>query len=649
MSVTGIGASAEKMFATFSVSQTCAAVPSLDVVASKITGGCDLDPFLDGGETVDLRVTVRNFPTAAPATGISGTLTSDNPSLVTVESGTASFPDLDRGKFGEAIVPFRISASALTCSTTAGFQLQLTAAGGYSVTRPIVIRLGIDSLYVPITPFADDIESGVDNGWKHYAYINEDDWAQSTNGNHTPGAIPGHSWFTAAPPTGKDVSLEPPAFIPSTTSVVSFWHRYDTEDDWDGCVLELSTDGGRTWIDVGDLTNVGYDDAVMVNPQSSISGRRCWNGLNAGFPQFEQVTLPLATWADQVCLLRFRLASDLAATGVTPFTGLNIDDYQITDAAILRERCESTPVCGGIETDPPVFAGLQEATNPGTPGCDAVDLKWQAATDASGPITYLIYVSTSTPVPTVTPAASTTRLRHRVTGLEPNQTYYFLVRARDSQGNVESNQVTHGVTMSCEPPNLVVRSVQLVETAGCDDDGRADAGEFLSLQVTVKNAGATNATGVRGRLRTTSTDVLVHQDLGSWPDLPSQHYEDPIQAFTIKIPSTTSCLTSATLELDLFADGGYTATRTIDLLLESDIGFQAQDFFDDVEGQDPSVFTHMAEQGTDDWEIVTSDAYSPTHSWFTADDASVKNASLVSPPLFVSSNSVLTFRHKYIL
>src|SRR6185295_1836447 len=160
-----------------------------------------------------------------------------------------------------------------------------------------------------------------DNGWKHYAFINSDDWSRNVNGNHTPAAIPGTSWYAAAPPTGKDVSLEPPAFIPSATSVVSFWQRYDTEDDWDGCVLELSTDGGASWTDVGDQTNVGYDDAVMVNPQSSISGRRCWNGMNASYPLFDQVTLSLASWAGQTCLLRFRMATDLATTGTTPIAG----------------------------------------------------------------------------------------------------------------------------------------------------------------------------------------------------------------------------------------------------------------------------------------------------------------------------------------
>lgn len=645
--ITGIGPSADKMVASFGVSQNCAALPAVSLVGTRITGGCDLDPFLDAGEKVSLATRIRNAPTGAPATGVMGTLVSLSPAVLVV-GGPRAFPDLGRGKFGEAIVPFEIQATgAPSCSTSASLRLDLTAAGGYAVSQTFNVRMGLDSLYIPYPTFSDDMETS-DNGWSHFAEINEDDWARSTNGNHTTGAIPGRSWFTAAPPTGKDVSLVAPAFIPSAGSVVSYWHRYDTEDNWDGYVLELSIDGGSSWIDVGDATNIAYDDAVTVNPQSSISGRRCWNGLSPNFPLFEQVTLSLAPWAGQVCLLRFRMATDLSTTGVTPLAGVNVDDYQITGASVLRERCESTLVCGGAETNAPVFAGLAEATNPGTPACDAVDLKWVAATDASGPLTYLVYVSTTTPVPTTTPVASTPLLRYRVGGLTPNQTYYFLVRARDSQGNVDTNALERSVTLDCEPPNLVVQSWRLEESAGCDGDNRPDAGEKLNLFVTVKNTGATHALDAQAKV--ISADPYAVQVIGgaaALGNLDVQHYEE--RAFEVTVPSVVTCQTPATLTVRLTAAGGYTVDRAIDLVLESDQGLNAFDFFDNVEGVSPNGFTHGADTGFDDWAYVTTDAFSPTHSWFASDAAGVKDAFLISPPLYVTANSVLSFRHHYVL
>ena len=574
VSVTGISASGTKMTAAFSVGQVCATVPDLAVVSSRVSGGCDLDPFVDPNEEVDLAVTLRNFPTAAPATNVTATLTSLTPTRAVVVQGNASFPDLGRGRFASTIVPFRIKgAASAPCSTQATLRLDVTADGGYVAQRTFTVQVGLDSIHVPFAPFTDDIESGGDNGWSHYSFVNEDDWARSTNGNHTVGAIPGTSWFSAAPPTGKDASLEPPPFVPGAGSVLSYWHRYDTEDDWDGCLLELSTDGGTSWTDVGDLTSIGYDDAVMVNPQSTISGRRCWNGTNPGFPQFEQVSLPLAAWAGEEVRVRFRLATDLASTGLTPLTGLNIDDLTITAAAVLRERCEATPACGAPESDPPIFAGLDEVINPGLPACDAADLKWLAATDASPPITYLIYASSSPSGPLTGPIASTTALRHRVPGLAPGQTWRFAVRARDSQGNVESNAVEQAVVMDCDPPNLLVEEVTLVEAGGCDGDNLPDGGEALDITVRVKNAGRSNATNVTATLSVLSGPVSVPQGSATYPDLPLGHFEDSALPMRIYVDPQAACAEKAFLRLVLRADGGYTATRTIPLTLELDPEF----------------------------------------------------------------------------
>ncbi|NNF07667.1 MAG: hypothetical protein HKN21_12970, partial [Candidatus Eisenbacteria bacterium] len=648
ISVTNISSSGEKMFADFSVSQICQGTPDIAVSTSSVSGGCDLDGFLDPGEEVSLSVTLRNAPTASPATGVSGTLTSLHPD-VSVTSGTVDFPDLGQGEFGETIIPFQVMASAAAmCSTFADIEISISADGGYSSTDTVTLSLGIDSLYVPFALFEDDMESGDENGWRHYAYVNEDDWSHNTNGNNTTGAIPGSSWFTEAKATGKDVSLEPPGFIPSATSVVSFWHRYDTEDDWDGCLLELSLDGGDTWIDVGDSTNVGYDDQLTANPQSTIGGRRAWNGLSASYPLFDQVTLDMSPWAGQTCILRFRLGCDLAATG-TVVPGWNIDDYSITDASILREQCEATSVCTGIESDPPVFAGLESAKNINAPGCDVVDLKWSAATDPSGPVTYLIYQSTTTPVPTTAPVASTSLLKYRVEGLTPNQNYYFLVRARDSQGNVENNAVEQTVSMTCDPPSVVVRSLNMVEFDGCDGDQSPDGGETLDLSVTLRNASGTDAKNIQSTLTSLSSNVIVLDDTGLYGDLNAQHFEEGDQPFRVYISAGATCLEPATLELSITADGGYAVTRTIDLVLESDVDFSAQQFFDDMEGVEPNGFTHFADVGSDAWGYTSSDAFSGASSWFHGDTPSETDASLVSPPLYISPSSVLTFWHKYVL
>ena len=568
--VSSISAIGEKMTANVSVGLACTQAPSLSVDRLTIQGGCDFDGYPDPGEEVDLLVTLRNFPGAAPATHVRGTLTSLSPALLTVTTSEVPFPNLDRGHFGQTIVPFRVAVPAgAPCAAEALLRLDLTADGGYSVSHDLRVRVRIDSTFVPMDPFTDTVESGGDNGWHHYAYVFEDDWARSTNGNHTIGAIPGTSWFTEAPPTGKDVSLEPPAFIPSGTSTLSYWHRYDTEDGWDGYLLELTTDDGETWQDVGDSTNIAYDDTVTVNPQSTISGRRCWNGLNDGFPQFEQVTLDLAPWAGQIVRVRFRLATDFAATGVTPLTGVNIDDLTLTDAHVLREACEQLASCTNTDHSPPAFAGLVEALNPGLPSCDALDLKWAAASDVSLPIRYLVYASQTLPVPLAEPIASTQALRTRIPGLGFG-TWHFVVRARDSQGNIDGNEVVRSIELACDPPGLAVNGFAMSELQGCDGDGRPDAGESLDLVVALQNDGSSDARNVSAQLHSPSPYVGTQAEAVTFPDLPRAHYESGALPFRIWVSSQTPCMTAVPLELEITADGGYHQLRTIELLLESD-------------------------------------------------------------------------------
>jgi len=96
----------------------------------------------------------------------------------------------------------------------------------------------------------------------------------------------------------------------------------------------------------------------------------------------------------------------------------------------------------GSQTDStrPTFAGATGAT---TPTLNSIDLTWAAATDASGPIAYEVFLSLTSGVYDFTgpPDYSVATLGTTATGLASNTTFYFIVRARDNQGNTELNTV----------------------------------------------------------------------------------------------------------------------------------------------------------------------------------------------------------------
>jgi predicted phage tail protein len=119
------------------------------------------------------------------------------------------------------------------------------------------------------------------------------------------------------------------------------------------------------------------------------------------------------------------------------------------------EKSVKTPL--PQDTTPPVFAGLVSATalSPTTGG-----LVWNAAIDdqsASSSIVYLVYMTASSggenyASPSFVSAPGATS--YAVAGLLPNTTYYFVVRAKDEAGNVDTNVVEKSITTP-PPPDTI--------------------------------------------------------------------------------------------------------------------------------------------------------------------------------------------------
>lgn len=105
----------------------------------------------------------------------------------------------------------------------------------------------------------------------------------------------------------------------------------------------------------------------------------------------------------------------------------------------------------------PRFSGLTAATTTGT---TTVDLAWGAASDdrsAAGQITYQVYVATAslrqnfTTPSFQTPAGATS---FQVTGLDLATKYFFVVRARDGAGNVDTNLTERSATTLAQPDTM---------------------------------------------------------------------------------------------------------------------------------------------------------------------------------------------------
>jgi hypothetical protein len=167
--------------------------------------------------------------------------------------------------------------------------------------------------------FGDDIESG-DANWSHAAAVGDDNWEISSELSHSST----HAWYVPNDNEITDTRLwnTIPVLI-QPGSILSFWHQYKTEYDYDGGVLEISNDGGDTWSDLGPyITANGYTGTLSSDYENPLGGRMAWTG---NVIAWTEVTVDLSSFAGQNVNVRWRLGCD-SSLGAN---GWYIDDIRI--------------------------------------------------------------------------------------------------------------------------------------------------------------------------------------------------------------------------------------------------------------------------------------------------------------------------------
>jgi hypothetical protein len=185
--------------------------------------------------------------------------------------------------------------------------------------------------------FTDDIENG-DANWAHEAVEGKDNWVISTDQSHSPA----HAWFVPNDEKITDTRLwnTAPVLI-GEEEILSFWHRYQIEQSFDGAVLEISTDGGSTWTDLGSYITVnGYTGTVSSNYQNPLGGQEAWTG---DLTTWTEVTVDLSSFTGQSVNIRWRLGSDRLVGAA----GWYIDDVRIASVLPLAPA----PTLQSVYTD----------------------------------------------------------------------------------------------------------------------------------------------------------------------------------------------------------------------------------------------------------------------------------------------------------
>src|SRR5215813_11348821 len=282
------------------------------------------DASLIPGETAKITLTVRNQSQSTPASIQAASLTlSGSPS-------SSTFNDIGPGQTGTNTSVFQIqAASSLRCGSVANLQLQVdTSVGRFNI--PVRIQVGRTSQ--PGGPAERLLFDDVDNSttkWKRKGGFD------SVQGPARSGTMSYHAQDPGKERNDFQLSqlfMKKVVTIPDNAGQIrlSFFHIFNFEPGFDGGVLELSTDEGETWQDVGPLILVGgYDGKLTADSSNPLGNRFAWT--SRGRPGvFSQVVIDLSGFAGKRVKLKFSAGFDAAAGILNGYTGWFIDDIQVT-------------------------------------------------------------------------------------------------------------------------------------------------------------------------------------------------------------------------------------------------------------------------------------------------------------------------------
>ncbi len=323
----------------------------------------------DPGETFLLPTSVTNVGNTS-ATGVSGTLATAA-SGVTIVDNAAVWPDVPNAAIRGSLAPhFQLSlADTVSCGSLVPVSMTNNAAAPAGTwSSNFNVRVGQAQVN---TNFQDNVEAGT-GSWTQQRLEGTLTWAIVTSDSNSPT----HSWFLTDADVRTDTLLimQPLNNLPAE-SELKFFHKYRTENNYDGGVLEYSLDGGA-FVDASALiVEGGYGASVSSSASSPLAGRPVWGGDSNGWTM---VRANLSTLAGRNVRLRWRFASDTSVLS----TGWFIDDVTVKSTSYI---------CAPVVTRPGEASGLGATPLQVEQVVGGYGLSWGAPLTGGAPSRYKLY------------------------------------------------------------------------------------------------------------------------------------------------------------------------------------------------------------------------------------------------------------------
>jgi extracellular elastinolytic metalloproteinase len=235
-----------------------------------------------------------------------------------------------------------VAGSANRAVTQAGQNLSFAIGTmNHNDTVNITYKVASDPTKKSIVQFSDDFERG-DINWEPMQLRNNTVFWDIQNlyvrsGTKAYGV--GYAQTAASGQVDQTTQFAAGQTIRGTKPILSFYHRYNTEPRYDPAILQISTDNGVVWNDLGNkIFKNPYVSVIQYNP-FAIPNQSGWSGsLN----KYTPVAVDLSAYIGQSAKIRYRFGTD-----TTDFReGWFIDDVSIMDMFNYDTRVRLTSAQG---------------------------------------------------------------------------------------------------------------------------------------------------------------------------------------------------------------------------------------------------------------------------------------------------------------
>ncbi|HJT81729.1 MAG TPA: zinc-dependent metalloprotease family protein [Chthoniobacterales bacterium] len=511
--VDSCGAAAVRIFNFTIVAPTIPLLQSGQVNGLIAEGCAPANGAVDPGETVTINLPIINSGETATTNLVATLQASGGVTPITTSQNYGAIA-------GNSTVSraFQLSASG-KCGDFITVTLQLQdGATGYGVIT-YSVRLGnvssnmvwsqnFDGVVAPLLPagWTATVASGVAIPWLVTLV--------------TPNSPPNSAVATAVATVSDNRLTSPVLNIPGNNAQLTFKHRWNLEDEYDGGILEISINGG-VFTEIiaagGTFVTGGYTGTIASGFGNPIAGLPAWTGdVNTGYTT-TTINLP-ASALGKPAQLRWRLGSD---NGIATDASIwRIDTIALTTDSYLCAGCSLSPQ---ITSGPPpgtVVVGTPFAFSFSATGNPAPSFSIKSGTLPQG-----LSLSPSGVLSGVVNSAA-------------GYTYPNIVVAA-SNGNPPEDQQVFSLTMVTRAANYFtgygLGSFDAAWNNDNDRDGISNLAEYgLTLNptiadvsalpvVSIRNYGGTNFLSMTFHRSAAATDltyrVQVSSDLVTWTDL----------------------------------------------------------------------------------------------------------------------------------